>query len=675
MASLSNNNTYIHKHTETDYNSLAIVAVCFFIQRNMIMNKVLLNTALILAATVFASFAQEQDYMTYHSCDFTDGIPAEYATYDLDEQTLHYTMVQGGIKQGEAWTRKKEPGTKNYYAVSACRYKEIEGVELKPSDDWLITPAIWVRGKEAKLSWDAQSVKAQQKLCASYEVLISTTGNTPADFNQPAIFSINEEQIGEWANHEIDLSQYEGENIYIAFHNNSAQGDFIGIDNVIVSGHKGVCNMENTTGTHIFGSNDLYINVAFTSYANDPITDITLYYSHNNEVVTESVSQLNINKYETYNHTFATPIAVANGDTATYTIGATVNGIKQGEITAQTVAFMFEPTHCVVIEEVTGMWCTFCPAGIVAMEILKEKYPEQFIGIAVHYDDRIALDDYFNALGLSGLPSGIVNRRHVVAPPMVEVENNGVKELVATNGGFETYFLEELSSLTPCEVAITALTYSDNNITIDTRTRSAVNIDNTQYQLAFVIIEDHVWEEGYYQKNGYSGGDVLLNGWEEKPSMVNEGIAFDHVARAIYDFDGIEGSIPSNLVAGEEYTGSYSFELPSTILNYNNVKVIAMIINAADGTIVNATQSGSITAIDAPQTAQQPICHSTDGNIHVTLPSTDASQIAIYNISGALVASYTATGNNIQLPNPAAGAYIVSITQCGTTTAHKIVVR
>ena len=63
---------------------------------------------------------------------------------------------------------------------------------------------------------------------------------------------------------------------------------------------------------------------------------------------------------------------------------------------------------------------------------------------------------------------------------------------------------------------------------------------------------------------------MLLNGWEEKPSMVNEGIAFDHVARAIYDFDGIEGSIPSNLVAGEEYTGSYSFELPSTILNYNN---------------------------------------------------------------------------------------------------------
>ena len=70
------------------------------------------------------ALAQEQDYMNYHSCDFTEGIPADYALYDVDGQTLHYTMVQGGIKQGEAWARKKESGANNYYAVSACRYKE-----------------------------------------------------------------------------------------------------------------------------------------------------------------------------------------------------------------------------------------------------------------------------------------------------------------------------------------------------------------------------------------------------------------------------------------------------------------------------------------------------------------------------------------------------------------------
>ena len=112
------------------------------------MKKFLLGIVLLLSTNLFSltSSAQEQDHIVYHSCDFSDGIPADYSTFDLDEQTLHYTMIQGGIKQGEAWARKKELGTQNYFAASACRYKEIDGVELKPSDDWLITPAIWVRG-------------------------------------------------------------------------------------------------------------------------------------------------------------------------------------------------------------------------------------------------------------------------------------------------------------------------------------------------------------------------------------------------------------------------------------------------------------------------------------------------------------------------------------------------
>ena len=89
------------------------------------MKKGIFTTSLLLAALVsnHAANAQESDYMTYLSCDFTKGIPAEFTTHDLDQQELHFSMVQGGIKQGEAWARKKETRTDNYFAATAFRYK------------------------------------------------------------------------------------------------------------------------------------------------------------------------------------------------------------------------------------------------------------------------------------------------------------------------------------------------------------------------------------------------------------------------------------------------------------------------------------------------------------------------------------------------------------------------
>ncbi len=329
--------------------------------------------SLLVVAPVVAQEG-DPDIMTYHHCDFTQGIPADYATYDMDGQTLHYTMVQAGIKQGEAWTRKKELGKENYFAVSACRYKEEEGVELKPSDDWLILPLVWVRGESAVLSWDAMSMKSRQDMGAAYEVLISTTGNTPADFTQPAVFTTPEEVMGEWTHHSVDLAAYAGQHIYIAFHNNSAQGDLLCVDNIDVQGLRGVCDFAVTSGTHLFASNELPVSLSITSYAAEPITDMTLYYRHNDDMVTYTLSDLSIAKYETFEYTFDETIHIAYSDTAYYTVGAVVNGVKQDEIDCSTVAFMFKPDHKIVVEEATGMWCSYCPAGIEAMEILEEKY-------------------------------------------------------------------------------------------------------------------------------------------------------------------------------------------------------------------------------------------------------------------------------------------------------------
>ncbi len=641
---------------------------------NRYLSILLLGT--ISLTTIHTSVAQQQDIISYHHCDFTDGIPSDYTTYDRDGQTLHYTMVQAGIKQGEAWTRKKESGKDNYYAMSACRYKEIEGETLRPSDDWLITPRLWIRGENAQLSWRGISIKNLLTVGAGYEVLISTTGNTPEDFTTP-LFSIAEETIGEWTQHSVDLSQYQGQHIYIAFHNNSQQGEILGIDDISIDGHRGVCDMQVTTGSHIFATNKLTISTAITSYNDTPITHMTLYYRHGENLVTETLDNLNINKYETFQYTFPTAIDVQYGDTIHYSVGASVQDIPQDPIDCTTVAFAFKTTRKSVIEEATGMWCTYCPQGIVAMETIEHKYPEQFIGLALHSGDPLADGAYANELGFpEGYPTAWVNRSQYVVDLMIPIEIDGRETFVADNGGLESVFLDEQQYMVPLDIAITHVDTYNNDITIDIAARPAIDIENAHFNIAFVIVENNVWQEGYYQSNSYSGREPYLQGWYERPNPVIEDYTFNHVVRSIYDsYQGIEGILPATLSVGDEYTSSHTFQLPGTILNTDNVKVVAMIINRDNGAIVNACESSTLAAIKGNTIGNNNHCYTTGKDLHIVQSQGSQAHINIFNTTGHLVASLHTQQAHITMSMEQPGLYIVAITRNNCTSTHKVIIR
>lgn len=613
------------------------------------------------------ALAQEQDYMNYHSCDFTEGIPADYALYDVDGQTLHYTMVQGGIKQGEAWARKKESGANNYYAVSACRYKEEEGVTLKPSDDWMVLPAVWVRGRDAALSWRGMSVMNRLDVGAGYEILVSTTGNTPADFTEPAIFSITEESLSQWSEHSVDLSAYEGQHIYIAFHNNSAQGEMLAIDDVVVSGHKGVCDFAVTTGEYSYGTESLDVNVRITSYSEEPLTDMTLYYRHNDETFTEVLTGLSIAKYESYDFTFATPIAAAYADTVRYAVGAVVNGVAQDEIVCATMMYLFKPTRKIVVEEGTGLWCTYCPAGIVAMEILEEKYPDSFIGAALHFNDALGVDNYVYDLGFDGFPTAFVNRSYYVEYPVVLIEDE--KKYVTTDGGLETYFVRAMEEVTPVEVSIEGVAVKDGNMTVETSVRTAMDINLTQYQLLYVIIENNI--EGYSQANGYAGKDAAIGGWESLPGSVTDHPC-QHVVRYMYDgYQGVLGSLPDGLQCGEVYKSAQTFAMPDNILDINEVDVVVMVVDMTTGEVMNAAKMSATAGVDVLAADEWAVCYATRGEVRVELASNAEARVSVYNVSGAFVGACQAVGT-AQVRVDAAGVYMVTVEQEGVVRTYKV---
>ena len=84
-----------------------------------------MKKAFFLCSFCLALSAQaSSDDVLLHECNFDNGIPTEYATYDLDQQTHHYTMVQAGLDTGKPWTALRERGTDgNYYAASTSKYK------------------------------------------------------------------------------------------------------------------------------------------------------------------------------------------------------------------------------------------------------------------------------------------------------------------------------------------------------------------------------------------------------------------------------------------------------------------------------------------------------------------------------------------------------------------------
>lgn len=101
---------------------------------------------LILSALVSAVFSATPQ--TYHSCDFKNGIPADYSVVDNDGQTPSVDMQRLGFAAGTGWIALTDEG--NGVASSTSWYDR-----AATSDDWLITPSFKVTDPKAVLSWRA----------------------------------------------------------------------------------------------------------------------------------------------------------------------------------------------------------------------------------------------------------------------------------------------------------------------------------------------------------------------------------------------------------------------------------------------------------------------------------------------------------------------------------------
>lgn len=632
-----------------------------------------------------------EDQEAYFYCDFQEGgVPEGFKFFDLDGMDYHYWALHMGFDKEKPWIWAIEKvGSNNACMASLSFYYE----EKKPGNDWMVTPGIYVSPKEGKITWRSRSDMETQGVMANlkggYSVYISTKGQNPEDFTEKAVFTVKEDDL-DWQEHAVDVSGYCGQTIYVAFANQTIHTGLVLIDDIALIGEKRSSEIQQMTDKYVFGNQDVAVKCKFTAVTDVPVTSIKAYYSYQGSTYTKSVSGINLKKGESYTVEFEEKIPVSVSDTARYRIWADVNEYAYDAVDYEIVCLSFKPNRKVVIEEGTGMWCGNCPLGILAFERLAAKYPDNFIGIAVHNGDAIEDEEYNRMLGFDAFPSGTINRQVRTTKPMV-VQYEGDNAYYTTMaGGFETYFLSELND----EIAAASITLTagfkdadKKDIQAKVDYRFAKSYTNADLRFAFVLLENGVTGTGFYQNNSLSGFKGDCGGFESMGSKLANYV-FQHVARGIFDsFDGISGSVPAQITVDAQMSYEHTITIPAPeygpAIVPEKLELVVLMIDSSTGEIINADkvalEDGS--NINSQRTENGIRCEVADDYCTVVLP-TDISgpiQAGLIDLNGRVIVEVnenSAGTGRIHIPVHAfKGVYLLKVTVNEKTAVYKVLIK
>ena len=233
----------------------------------------------------------------------------------------------------------------------------------------------------------------------------------------------------------------------------------------------------------------------------------------------------------------------------------------------------------IVMEEGTGTWCGWCVRGIETIKLMSEKYPDNFIGIALHYGDEMDnIENYSSVLSYIELfPGCLMNRRSTTT------ENVSLDDA-------ETAVLA-LKDDAIAKIEATASFTDDTQKSVLVKTKTTFGFDESyaNYKIAYVVMEDNVGP--YIQKNYYSGMDLssgnYMYEWSTKDASLS--ITFNDVARGIYPRAGGEsGSVPSTVKTGVANDYEFTVNLPSNVSDPKNISIVTLLIDGDSGEILNA---------------------------------------------------------------------------------------
>lgn len=295
--------------------------------------------------------------------------------------------------------------------------------------------------------------------------------------------------------------------------------------------------------------------------------------------------------------------------------------------TAEILIYATLPHHRSVEEEYTGTWCGWCPRGLVALEMMNERYPDDFIAISYHNDDPMEIDAEFPST-VSGFPKAWVDRA-VVCDPYYGTSGAGF--------GIESVWKTRTEEIAPADVSLKAyMDETQSYVRMDAEITFPITRENAHYNVEYVLLHDSLCgtSSSWLQKNYYAqspDSDPNLSDLSSKGAAIS-GLNFNDVivATSRQSTDCIP--LPLSVVMGVPLTDSFTFKLSkvvstsgeSLVQNVKNLRAVMLLVDAKTGQIVNAAKSSVV---------------SSTGISAATANDEDFSTAPAYDISGRKVSS------------------------------------
>ncbi len=542
------------------------------------------------------------------------------------------------------------------------------------ADDWMVTPQLYVPTGNYKLYWMAQSYKksksdvlkvyvwenneALSALSSALTARIKNEGKLVYEGRELPGES-EEELLGDWVQHYVNLDEYKGKNIYIAFLNDNLAQSAVFVDSIKVV-YEGNFALGNMTEQMVTQQQETTVSGYVKVTTKDKTyNSIRAYYrsedGQNSDEVT--ADNLNLTKDGVYKFTFSKPLPLKQGRVTNFTLGVDLDGdVQETQCSVSNLAFT--PHKNVVIEKFTGSSCMYCPLGVVAFEHLESSFPENFIPVEIHTtaggSDVYAYEDYAAAIGYTSAPSGRVNRIDTVYAPIYEKSAKYTYTSPEGNITFTDIMLRELETLSEATVSVSAShNAAVRQLDITSDVTFALDLRGANYKISYILLEDSLSGN---QRNGcYSWDQEILGEWCNGGAYAMPyvgGYTYTNVARAVLgSYDGIAGYIPTMVYAGEPVTSESSWSTSNVdYVNFANAKIVCLLINANTGRVVNSAVcrvTGDVDGIDE------------------VLGDAAGSEVEYFDLSGRRLADKSSVK----------GVVIAKIHAAGKTVVKKILVK
>jgi len=366
----------------------------------------------------------------------------------------------------------------------------------------------------------------------------------------------------------------------------------------------------------------------------------------------------------------------------------------------------------VVIHEMTGAWCGYCPDGADILEQILASNPKA-MAISIH--DANGYGPTADAMQIADGDAFVNTPGYIGVGPYAGYPAATINCLIGGGEGTDTgigqnrgYWQSEVSgnlSGTPkFDVSMThSYNASTKTITINVTAKALAAITG-DYNINACITEDSIQSttpdgNGYYQHSYiynqtgsayYHKGTLISSGtW----GLSSPDYYHMNVLRAMLGGTwGTTSVIATNAPANGTYTKTYTYVIPST-QNPSHIKITAYVqknnaTNSNDRPIANGIQAKLVTSTTAVNNVAATINNakifpnpaSSSITVNAEIPAQAVATIAISNVAGQTVFSnqYKANANelneNISLDNLSSGIYFVNISGEGFSTTQKITV-